>query len=107
MAVRIFAAGVLATDKRTGRESIQYENASISSEEARAHAVFNVLEDRYGSRAQTAVRFCLVHPNIDVVNVGVYDTAQLDEAVKATEMGPLPDEAIQAIEQLYSKNFNL
>jgi D-threo-aldose 1-dehydrogenase len=107
MAVRIFAAGVLATDQRTGRESIQYENASISSEEARAHAVFNVLEDRYGSRAQTAVRFCLVHPDIDVVNVGVYDTAQLDEAVKATAMGPLPDEAIQALEQLYPKNFNL
>ena len=107
MAVRVFAAGVLATDHRTGRESIQYENASISSEEARAHAVFKILEDRYGSRAQTAVRFCLAHPDIDVVNVGVYDIAQLDEAVKATEMGPLPDEAIQTLNQLYAKNFGL
>lgn len=107
MVVRVFAAGVLATNIRTGRESAQYENADISAEEKRAQAVFNILGDDYGTRAQTAVRFCLSHPDINVVNVGTSDTSQLEEAVEATELGPLPIEAVQALEPLYAKNFNI
>jgi len=107
MAVRVFAAGVLATDIRTGRESAQYENADISTEESRARAVFDILGDDHGTRAQTAVRFCLANPDIDVVNVGVFDTAQLEEAVEAADRGPLPAEAIQALAPLYAENFKM
>jgi aryl-alcohol dehydrogenase-like predicted oxidoreductase len=107
MAVRVFAAGVLATDVRTGHESIQYENADLSTEEARAHAVFNILGDNYGSRAQAAIRFCLANPDIDVVNVGVHDVAQLEEAAKGIALGPLPAEAVEALQPLYAKNFKL
>lgn len=103
MAIRIFAAGVLATNHRTGRESIQYKNASISAEEARARNIFDILGDKYGARAQIAVRFCLTNPDIDVVNTGVYDINQLSEAIKGADMGPPPNKAMKALDQLTPK----
>ena len=57
MAIRIFTVGVVATDHRTGRKSIQYKNESISAEEARARTIFDTFGDEYGARAQIAVRF--------------------------------------------------
>jgi L-galactose dehydrogenase/L-glyceraldehyde 3-phosphate reductase len=107
MNIRVLAAGVLATDERHGRESPMSDAAPISTEEARARAVFARLDERYGSRAQSAIRFALANPDISCVLVGMAELAHLEEALAAAAMGPLPDEALRALAAVYQENFGL
>ena len=107
MNIRVLAAGVLATDQRHGRESPMSEAAPIPLEEQRARAVFARLGERYGSRAQTAIRFALANPGIACVLVGMAELAHLEEALAAAEMGPLPDEALRELAEVYEGNFGL
>ena len=44
MGIRVFAAGILATDKRHGREIIITDNSDLSSEEQRALEAFTKLD---------------------------------------------------------------
>ena len=59
MVIRVFAAGVLASDQRHGREVVITRDAELDIEAKRAAAVSTALGDQYGSRAQTALRFVL------------------------------------------------
>ena len=65
-----------------------------AEEERRARAVVRRLGERYGTRAQTAIRFALANPDIACVLVGMAELAHLEEALAAAAMGPLPDEAL-------------
>ena len=107
MNIRVLAAGVLATEQRHGREVPMSDAAPISTEEARARAVFARLGERYGSRAQTAIRFALANPDISCVLVGMAELAHLEEALAAADMGRLPDEALAELRALYRSNFDL
>jgi L-galactose dehydrogenase/L-glyceraldehyde 3-phosphate reductase len=107
MNIRVLAAGVLATEQRHGREVPMSDAAPITTEEARARAVFDRLDERYGTRAQTAIRFALANPDISCVLVGMAELAHLDEALAAAEMGPLPDEALRDLREVYRSNFGL
>ena len=98
MAIRILAAGVLATKERHGREIPVYPSAEIGREEARAEAALGILGARYGTPAQTAIRFGLTHPDISCVVVGLAELAHLDEALVAERAGPLPTEATAALD---------
>ncbi len=69
--------------------------------------MFARLADRYGSRAQTAIRFALANPDIACVLVGMAERAHLEEALAAAEMGPLPAEALAELRALYADNFGL
>src|SRR5215470_10170543 len=71
MAIRVFAAGVLATDVRHGREVIVTQAADVPTEERRARAVFAALGDGYGTRAQAALRFVLTNPDVSCAIVGL------------------------------------
>jgi L-galactose dehydrogenase/L-glyceraldehyde 3-phosphate reductase len=104
MNIRIFAAGVIAGDERTGREVVITEDSTIAEEERRTRAVFEALggED---SRAQTAIRFALANPDIACVIVGMAALDHLEEAIAAVDKGPLPDEAISRMRELYAGNF--
>jgi len=102
MNIRVLAAGVLATDERHGREILVTRDTALAEEEARARRLFAVLGDRYGTRAQTALRFAQAHPDLSTIVVGVADLAQLDEALAAFAMGPLPAEAMAEIEAAYA-----
>jgi len=105
MCIRVLAAGVIATDQRHGRESVIALETEIGTEEKNAKAVFAALGDAFGTRAQTAVRFCLANENVSCVNVGFSEISHLDEAVAAVEMGPLPPEAIETLNGLYETGF--
>lgn len=105
MAIRILAAGVLATDERTGREVPVAAGTEVATEERRAHAVLETLGDAYGTRAQTAIRFALSEPRIACAIVGMAELAHLDEALAAAEKGPLPEEALAKIESVYERGF--
>jgi D-threo-aldose 1-dehydrogenase len=107
MNIRVLAAGVLATEQRHGREIPMSDAAPIATEEARARAVFARLRDRSGTRAQTAIRFALANRDISCVLVGMAELAHLDEALAAAEMGPLPDEALRELREVYRSNFGL
>jgi D-threo-aldose 1-dehydrogenase len=105
MNIRVLAAGVLATDQRHGREVPMMAKAAIPTEEMRARAVWRRLDERYGTRAQTAIRFALAEPRIDCVVVGLAELSHLEEALAAAEMGPLPDEALAELREVYERGF--
>jgi L-galactose dehydrogenase/L-glyceraldehyde 3-phosphate reductase len=105
MNIRVLAAGVLATDVRHGREAVIMPEANLPVEERRARAVLEQLGGRYGTRAQTAIRFALANPDLACVVVGLAELAHLEEALAAAEMGPLPDAALAALREVYASGF--
>ncbi len=105
MNIRTFAAGVLATDVRHGREAVITRGSEIPLEEKRAHAVFDRLGDKYGSRAQTAIRFGLANRDVSCVIFGLAEQSHLEEALGAVDLGPLPQEALDELNTLYAAEF--
>ena len=105
MNIRVLAAGVLASEQRHGREVPMMPQAAIPTEEMRARAVWQRLDERYGTRAQTAIRFALANPDISCVVVGLAELGHLEEALAAAEMGPLPDEVLAELQELYARGF--
>ncbi len=105
MAIRIFAAGVIASDERHGRESVLTTDTSLAEEERKAAAVFAALGSAYGTRAQAALRFVLANPDISCAIVGAAELEHIDEALQAQAMGPLPAEALAKLDALYATDF--
>jgi aryl-alcohol dehydrogenase-like predicted oxidoreductase len=100
MGIRIFAAGHLASNERHGREVAITANAESAPEEARAQAALAILGSQHGTGAQAALRFGLACRLLSTIVVGIGETWHLEEALKAAEMGPLPQPAIAALEEL-------
>jgi len=105
--IRSFAAGVLATDQRHGRESMIVADTKLDDEIQKASAVFDVLGDEHGTRAQTAVRFALSNPDIACIDVGVANIDQLEQALGAVDGGALPAESLTQLRVLNETNFGL
>ncbi len=103
MNIRVFSAGVIATDERTGRERPLTPGDSVESETEKAHAVFRALGDRYGTRAQTALRFALAEPRLACAIFGLAELDHLEQALAAQEKGPLPDEALAELRGVYEQ----
>ena len=106
IAIRTLAAGVLATDERHGRESLLTPNTELAAEEHMAKALFDCLRDSYGTRAQTALRFVLAHPDVSCIDFAAGEVAHLDEALAGAEMGPLPDDAMAEIRDIFESEFS-
>jgi L-galactose dehydrogenase/L-glyceraldehyde 3-phosphate reductase len=102
MCIRVLAGGALAADVPHGREVAVTSDADLAREQARARAVFARLGGAHGTRAQTAIRHALANPDLSTVVVGVATLDQLDEALAALAMGPLPGEALAALEECYA-----
>lgn len=105
MAIRIFAAGIIATDERTGRESMLTTDTTAAEEERKAKAVFETIGTDHGSRAQVALRFVLSNPDVSCAIIGSAELQHIDEALKAAEMGPLPAAVLKKVEALYETDF--
>jgi aryl-alcohol dehydrogenase-like predicted oxidoreductase len=105
IAIRIFAAGIIATDERTGREGIITADTEFSEEERKAKAVFKAIGDEYGTRAQIALRFGLSNPYLSCIDLGIAELHHIDEALAAAEMGPLPQDALDRLDALYESDF--
>jgi L-galactose dehydrogenase/L-glyceraldehyde 3-phosphate reductase len=102
MNIRVFSAGVIATDQRTGREMPLTPGDSVESETKKATRIFSELGNDYGSRAQTAVRFALSEKRLACVIFGLAELDHLEEAISAQASGPLPDEAMQRLNRIYA-----
>ena len=100
MGIRIFAAGHLATDERHGRELPITANTESSQEEARTAAVFELLGEDYGTRAETALRFGLACDALSTIVVGIGETWHFDQVLAATEAGPLPGDILDKLQAL-------
>ena len=105
MAIRVFAAGVLASDTRHGREAVITRDTDLAVEERRARAVFAALGSAYGTRAQTALRFALTNPDLSCAVIGLAEPAHLEEALAGAALGALPPPALDALERLYATDF--
>ena len=106
LGIRVFAAGVLATRERHGREIPLVPGAEVAAEEARAERVFEVLGSAHGSRAQAALRFALAEPRIASAIVGLSEVAQLDDAIAAAAIGPLGPTTLASLGALYERDFD-
>lgn len=107
MNIRVFAAGVLVTDVRHGREIPITTESDMEMEAKRAHAIHAVLGDDLGSPAQRAIRFSLANPDVSCVVFGAAEPAHLTDALKAAELGPLPKDALDRVRAVWADNFGL
>ena len=107
MNIRVFAAGILATRLRTGREIPITSEKDLSREEKRADAIFSELSKDNHTHAQTALRFSLANESISCVLIGVANLNELDEAITGALSGPLPKSVISRLEKVYNLNFGL
>jgi len=105
MAIRIFAAGVIATDERTGRESVLITDTSVAGDERKTKAVFDAIGTGHGTRAQIALRFVLANPDISCAVIGSAELNHIDEALQAAEMGPLSPDMLARLDALYESDF--
>ena len=105
LAIRIFAAGVIATDERHGRESILTSDTSLAEEERKTKALFEAIGTGHGTRGQMALRFVLSNPDISCAVIGSAELQHVDEALQAQAMGPLPPEALARIDAVYASDF--
>jgi L-galactose dehydrogenase/L-glyceraldehyde 3-phosphate reductase len=105
MAIRIFAAGVIASDDRTGRESVLLPDTSVAEDERKARAVFDAIGEDHGTRAQVALRFVLSNPDVSCAIIGSAELHHIDDALRAAEMGPLPPEVLARLGKLYETDF--
>jgi len=105
LAIRILAAGIIATDKRTGRESMLTSDTSLAEEERKAKAVFDAIGSDQGTRAQVAIRFVLSNPDVSCAVIGSAEPHHIDEALRAAEMGPLPADMLARLDVLYQSDF--
>jgi len=105
MAIRIFAAGVIAADERTGRESVLTAETSVAEDERKARAVFDAIGTGEGTRAQIALRFVLANPDVSCAVIGSAELHHIDEALQAAAMGPLPPHVLARLDALYATDF--
>jgi L-galactose dehydrogenase/L-glyceraldehyde 3-phosphate reductase len=105
MAIRIFAAGVIATDERHGRESVLLADTSVAEDERKAKAVFEAIGTGEGTRAQVALRFVLSNPDVSGAVIGSAELNHIDEALQAAAMGPLPAHLLARLDALYESDF--
>lgn len=103
MGIRVFSAGVIATDDRTGRERPLTPGDTVESETMKARAVFEEIGTKFGTRAQTAIRFALAQKKLSCVIFGLAELAHLEEAIAAQIQGPLPQEGIECLRAVYEK----
>ena len=75
------------------------------SEARRAAAVFDLLGDGHGTRAQTGLRFALAEPGIASVVIGLAEPAHLEEALAGAAAGPLPAAARDQVRALYRRDY--
>lgn len=104
-AIRVLAAGVLATDDRHGRESMITHDTQLADEERKARAVFDLLGNEHGTRAQTALRFAISHLGISCIDFAVADLDQFEEGIAAIDRGALPATALDQLDTLYQRDF--
>src|SRR5262245_16037270 len=98
--IRVWAGGPLASSERPQRLAVLTSGTDVDNELRCAGAVHDALGAGYGTAAQTALRFVLGNRDLSTRVVGVSSLNDLNEALAALELGPLPAAAITRLEGL-------
>jgi D-threo-aldose 1-dehydrogenase len=105
--IRVLAAGVIATDVRTGKEGGVALDNDVDSDEQRMRNVLPLLKPEHGERSQVAVRYALRNPDVSGIEVGLAEIRHLELAIDAADMGQLPDDLLAKLDNLADDDFNL
>ena len=105
LGIRVFAAGLLATDIRNGREIPVTHMIDIREEERRVKRIYKIVGETFGNRAQLAVRYGLSAESLHCTVLGLATLEHLQNAIQAVEMGPLPEDVLEKILGLQKSNF--
>ena len=95
--IRILAAGILATNKRHGREIPITPNSSPEAEQARADRAWAALGPRNEPHASIAVRYTLAEERLSTAVFGAATLEHIDIALSASAAGPLERDAIDRL----------
>jgi L-glyceraldehyde 3-phosphate reductase len=101
--IRILAAGAVVGQEPTG--NVLSPGSSGPEDLARMEKVKEVLANEPGSMAQKAIRFGLMNPGVSAVLVGFSRLEHIDEAVAAVDLGPLSDDVMQKLDEIYRTDF--
>ena len=96
--IRAFAAGILATTQRHGKEQPLTPSDTIASEQFKQQHLSQVLFGHKKPDARLALRFALSQPRIHAVIIGLAQTKHLEMALRATEEGPLDEQSLAQIQ---------
>jgi aryl-alcohol dehydrogenase-like predicted oxidoreductase len=106
--IRVFAAGALTSDPSSGGGSSP-EPLSPGSDYAldieRAAKVKDAVGVDGKSLTRVAIRFGLMKAEVSTVLVGFSNTAHIDEAVACSGAGPLSQDAMAKMRQLWDNDF--
>ena len=102
--IRVLAAGAVVGKEPSG--SVLSPGSSGSEDIARMQKIREVLANEPGTLAQTAIRFGLMNPGVSAVLVGFSELEHIDEAVAAADMGPLPDDVMRRLKEIYQTDFS-
>ena len=105
LAIRVYAAGLLASRDRHGREIPVTSNAAYDAERQRADAISIAIARMPGTAAQKALRFVLDHPHVDAAVIGLADVDHLEQALAVPGMASVPDDVGAALDTLWQNNY--
>jgi L-galactose dehydrogenase/L-glyceraldehyde 3-phosphate reductase len=105
MAIRIFAAGIIGGEDRTGRESVLTADTTLEEDARKSRVLFDAIGTGHGTRGQVALRFVLSNPDVSCAILGSSELHHIDEALQAQAMGPLPPDVLARLQQLYQSDF--
>lgn len=103
--IRVWAGGVLANPEPPQRLFVMTSGTDMANEIRCAAAVRSALGAGFGSPAQAALRFVLANRDFATRVIGITEIAQLDAALAAMALGPLPTAAVSKLEALWANGF--
>ena len=106
LAIRVYAAGALASGGAGGVESNITTDSVLVTEQARARAAFATLgPEASANPAETALRFALSNDGIACAVIGAGEIAHIETALAAAKAGPLSPETLARLEPVYETGF--
>lgn len=108
LGIRVLDGGIIATDERARPVSMMARETSEAIEQDRTHMCLAALAKACGdtgTRAQTGLRFALSQSRLSLALVGIGEPGHVDSALAGEAMGALPPTAFDALEQIYTNNF--
>jgi aryl-alcohol dehydrogenase-like predicted oxidoreductase len=104
--IRVLAGGALAGNEERHPLGLPVvepigSGATYAADAARARRLMPMVSEGHAaSLTEMGIRFAIAHPALSTTEIGLATVAQLDDAIRAVEKGPLPPAALARLAQL-------
>jgi aryl-alcohol dehydrogenase-like predicted oxidoreductase len=104
--IRVLAGGALSGQEERHPLGLPVvepigSGASYAADAARARRLAPMVSEGHAaSLTEMAIRFAIAHPALSTTEIGLATVAQLDDAIRAIEKGPLPPAALARLAEL-------